>query len=116
VTNSNGVPAFAFPVPHIRVNAAPSTKLSFDSFRASLLILFESVSLDSEGSIDVMNVLTGIMPVGRNQQLQTNALQVNAIFFVIYNLLVGFVIIMLFAGIIIGNFRTKAGMALLRVC
>ncbi|KAI0253755.1 Ion transport protein-domain-containing protein [Lactifluus subvellereus] len=84
----NGGPAFAFSVPHVWVNATPSTRFSFDSFRASLLIVFEIVLL-GEGWIDVMNVLMGIM--GRNQQLQTNASQVNAIFFVIYNLLVGVV-------------------------
>ncbi|KAI0247528.1 Ion transport protein-domain-containing protein [Lactifluus subvellereus] len=109
VTNSNGGPAFAFPVPRVWANAAPSTKFSFDSFRASLLILFEIVSL--EGWIDVMGVVTSI--TGRNQQPQTNASQVNAIFFVIYNLLGGVVILTLFVSIIIGNFRTKTGTALL---
>jgi voltage-dependent calcium channel len=92
VTNSNGGPAFAFPVPRVWANPAPSTTFSFDSFRASLLILFEIVSL--EGWVDVMGVATSI--TGPNQQPQTNASQVNAIFFVIYNLLGGVVILTLF--------------------
>ncbi|KAH9027090.1 hypothetical protein EDB85DRAFT_1976746, partial [Lactarius pseudohatsudake] len=75
--------AFAFPVPRVWANPSPSTTFSSDSFRASLHILFEIVSL--EGWIDVMGV-----------QPQTNASQVNAIFFVIYNLLGGVVILTLF--------------------
>ncbi|KAH9024879.1 Ion transport protein-domain-containing protein, partial [Lactarius pseudohatsudake] len=101
--------AFAFPVPRVWANPSPSTTFSFDSFRASLLILFEIVSL--EGWIDVMGVVTSI--TGPNQQPQTNASQVNAIFFVIYNLLGGVVILTLFVSIIIGNFSAKTGTALL---
>ncbi|KAH8980165.1 Ion transport protein-domain-containing protein [Lactarius hatsudake] len=100
---------FAFPVPRVWANPSPSTTFSFDSFRASLLILFEIVSL--EGWIDVMGVVTSI--TGPNQQPQTNASQVNAIFFVIYNLLGGVVILTLFVSIIIGNFSAKTGTALL---
>ena len=65
---------------------------SFDSFRASLLILFEIVSL--EGWIDVMSVAVSI--TGRNEQPQQNVSQANAIFFLIYNLLGGVVILTLF--------------------
>ncbi len=83
---------FAFPVPRVWANPSPSTTFSFDSFRASLLILFEIVSL--EGWVDVMGVVTSI--TGPNQKPQTNASQVNAIFFVIYNLLGGVVILTLF--------------------
>ncbi|KAI9433175.1 Ion transport protein-domain-containing protein [Lactarius indigo] len=101
--------AFPFPVPRVWANPSPSTTFSFDSFRASLLILFEIVSL--EGWIDVMGVVTSI--TGPNQQPQTNASQVNAIFFVIYNLLGGVVILTLFVSIIIGNFSAKTGTALL---
>ena len=95
VTSSNGGgggPAFSYPVPRVWANPSPSTTFSFDSFRASLLILFEIVSL--EGWIDVMGVVTSI--TGPNQQPQTNASQVNAIFFVIYNLLGGVVILTVF--------------------
>jgi voltage-dependent calcium channel len=92
VTSSSGVPAFSFPVPRVWANPSPSTTFSFDSFHASLLILFEIVSL--EGWIDVMLFVTSI--TGPNQQPQNNASQVNAIFFVIYNLLGGVVILTVF--------------------
>ncbi|KAH9979222.1 Ion transport protein-domain-containing protein [Lactifluus volemus] len=109
VTSSNTAPAFAFPVPRVWANPAPSTTFSFDSFRSSLLILFEIVSL--EGWIDAMGVVTSI--TGPDQQPQTNASQFNAIFFVIYNMLGGVVILTLFVSIIIGNFTAKKGTALL---
>jgi hypothetical protein len=83
---------FGFPVPRVWNNPSPSTTFSFDSFRSSLLILFEIVSL--EGWIDVMGVATSI--VGRDQQPQTNASEANALFFVIYNLLGAVVILTLF--------------------
>jgi hypothetical protein len=92
VTSSSGDPALMFPVPRVWANPSPSTTFSFDSFRASLLILFEIVSL--EGWIDVMGVVTSI--TGPNSQPQTNASEVNAIFFVVYNLLGGVVILTLF--------------------
>ncbi|KAI0050088.1 hypothetical protein FA95DRAFT_1487881 [Auriscalpium vulgare] len=101
--------AFAFPVPRVWDHPSPSTTFSFDSFRASLLILFEIVSL--EGWIDVMGVATSI--TGRGLQPQTNASQVNAIFFLIYNLLGGVVILTLFVSIIIGNFSSRTGSAFL---
>lgn len=91
-SNAGGGPAFSFPVPRVWANPSPSTTFSFDSFRASLLILFEIVSL--EGWIDVMGVVTRI--TGPNLQPQTNASQVNAIFFVVYNLLGGVVILTVF--------------------
>jgi voltage-dependent calcium channel len=84
--------AFTFPVPRVWANPSPSTTFTFDSFRASLLILFEIVSL--EGWVDVMGVATSI--TGRDQQPVTNASQVNAIFFLIYNLLGAVVILTLF--------------------
>lgn len=83
---------FGFPVPRVWSNPAPSTTFSFDTFRASLLILFEIVSL--EGWIDVMSVATSI--TGKGLQPQTNASEVNSIFFLIYNLLGGVVILTLF--------------------
>jgi hypothetical protein len=84
--------AFGFPVPRVWENPSPSTTFSFDTFRSSLLILFEIVSL--EGWIDVMGVAMSI--TGEDQQPQTNASQVNAIFFLIYNLLGGVVILTVF--------------------
>lgn len=84
--------SFGFPVPRVWDIPSPSTKFSFDNFQSSFLILFEIVSL--EGWIDVMSVATSI--AGKDQQPQTNISQVNAIFFVIYNLLGGVVILTLF--------------------
>lgn len=84
--------SFGFPVPHVWGDPSPSTVFSFDSFRSSLFILFEIVSL--EGWIDVMNVATSITGVGL--QPRTNAAPENAIFFVIYNLMGGVVILTLF--------------------
>ena len=81
---------FGFLVPHAWDNPVPSTKFSFDNFPASMLILFEIVSL--EGWIDVMSVAMSI--TGRGQQPQINVLQANAIFFVIYNLLGAVMILM----------------------
>jgi voltage-dependent calcium channel len=94
VTTSTGSPALMFPAPRVWANPSPSpsTTFSFDTFRASLLILFEIVSL--EGWVDVMGAMTSI--TGPNLQPQTNASQVNAIFFVVYNLLGGVVILTLF--------------------
>lgn len=83
---------FGFLVPRAWDNPAPSTKFSFDNFPASMLILFEIVSL--EGWIDVMSFAMSI--TGKGQQPQINASQANAIFFVIYNLLGGVVILTLF--------------------
>ena len=84
--------AFPFPVPRVWANPSPSTSFSFDSFRASLLILFEIVSL--EGWIDVMQVATSI--TGPDQQPQINSAQFNAFFFIIYILLGGVIIFTLF--------------------
>jgi hypothetical protein len=84
--------AFGFPVPRVWDNPSPSTSFSFDSFRSSLLILFEIVSL--EGWIDVMAAATSITEPG--QQPRTNASQGNAVFFVIFNLLGGVVVLTLF--------------------
>lgn len=84
--------AFGFLVPRVWSNPAPSTSFSFDSFRSSLLILFEIVSL--EGWIDAMDVATSI--TGRGLQPQVNNSQGNAVFFVVYNLLGGVVVLTLF--------------------
>ena len=91
IVGSDGT-AFAYYVPRVWDNPAPSTKFSFDSFRSSLLILFEIVSL--EGWIDVM--ATAVSITGAGKQPQQNVSQANAIFFLIYNLLGGVVILTLF--------------------
>ena len=83
---------FGFLVPRAWDNPSPSTKFSFDNFPASMLILFEIVSL--EGWVDVMSFAMSI--TGKGQQPRINASQANAIFFVIYNLLGGVVILTLF--------------------
>ncbi|KAJ3558247.1 hypothetical protein NM688_g1042 [Phlebia brevispora] len=101
--------SFTYYVPRAWDNPAPSTTFSFDSFRASLLILFEIVSL--EGWVDVMTVAVSI--TGKGQQPNQNVSQANAIFFLIYNLLGGVVILTLFISIIIGNFTSRTGSALL---
>ncbi|ORX40063.1 Ion transport protein-domain-containing protein [Kockovaella imperatae] len=82
---------------------------AFDSFRESILILFEIVSL--EGWIDVMESAMAIVGIGK--QSQNNASQWNAIFFVLFNLFGAVVILTLFLSVIIGNFSTRSGDALL---
>jgi hypothetical protein len=93
--NNTAIPdsgAFPFPVPRVWTNPSPSTSFSFDSFRASLLILFEIVSF--EGWVDVMGVAMSITQPG--QQPQANAAAFNAFFFIIYTLLGGIIIFTLF--------------------
>lgn len=92
VVGGDDNPAFTFLVPRVWDNPSPSTTYSFDSFRSSLLILFEIVSL--EGWIDVMNIATSI--TGSGLQPQTNNAQFYSIFFLIYNLLGAVVILTLF--------------------
>ncbi|KAG6861044.1 hypothetical protein C0995_004545 [Termitomyces sp. Mi166 len=101
--------SFGFPVPRVWDNPSPSTTFSFDSFRSSLLILFEIVSL--EGWVDAMGVATSI--TGPGLQPATNHSQFNALFFVVYNLMGAVVILTLFVSIIIGNFSSKTGSAFL---
>ncbi|KAG9050174.1 calcium channel protein [Tulasnella sp. UAMH 9824] len=88
---------------------SPSTTFSFDSFGSSLLILFEVVSF--EGWIDVMGVAMDL--VGKDLQPQLNNSQRNSLFFLIYDLLGAVIILTLFVSIIIGNFSSRSGMALL---
>lgn len=101
--------SFGFLVPRVWADPHPSTTFSFDSFRTSLLILFEIVSL--EGWIDVTTVAVSLL--GPGQQPQMNASQFNSIFFLIYNLMGAVIILTLFVSIIIGNFTSKTGSALL---
>jgi len=96
-TNTVYDSSFGFLAPRVWANSSPSTTFSFDNFRSSLLILFEIVSL--EGWIDVMNVATSI--VGPGMQPQTNHAQYYAIFFLIFNLLGGVVILTVFVRLVI---------------
>jgi hypothetical protein len=84
--------SLGFYAPQVWSNPTPSTYFSFDSFGDSLLILFEIVSL--EGWTDVLQVALGI--TGKDRQPKTNASQINAIFFLLYNLLGAVVILTLF--------------------
>jgi len=80
-----------FLAPRSWQNPKVGTQWSFDSFSHSLLILFEIVS---EGWI---NVLTAAMAItGLDTQPSQDANQANSIFFVVYNLLGGVVILTLF--------------------
>lgn len=101
--------SFAILIPRTWDNPSPSTTFSFDTFRSSLLILFEIVSL--EGWVDVMTFANSITNAGR--QPSPNASQFNALFFLTYNLMGGVVILTLFVSIIIGNFKSKTGSAFL---
>ncbi|KZO97216.1 hypothetical protein CALVIDRAFT_513490 [Calocera viscosa TUFC12733] len=98
-----------FLVPRVWANPSTSTSWSFDNFGSSLLILFETVSL--EGWIDVLRAGMAITGVGL--QPQTNASEVNAIYFVVYNLFGAIIILTLFVSIIISNFSNRSGSALL---
>ena len=80
-SNGGGDPASSYSVPRVWANPSLSMMFALDSFHASLLILFEIISL--EGWTDIMGVMMSIM--GPDQQPQTNASQVNTIFFIIYH-------------------------------
>ncbi|UZJ57456.1 hypothetical protein CBS101457_006776 [Exobasidium rhododendri] len=98
-----------FLAPRAWQNPTVGSVYSFDDFRSSLLILFEIVSL--EGWI---NVMTSAMSItGRDQQLQTDSRQVNALFFVIYNLIGAVFVLTLFVAVIIESFQEFSGAAYL---
>lgn len=77
---ASAIDDWAFMIPRVWSNPYV---WSFDSFRSSLLILFELLSL--EGLIDVMESVMRI--TGRDQQPEENASQFNALFFVLYNVI-----------------------------
>lgn len=68
------------------------TTWAFDSFRESLLILFEIVSL--EGWIDVME--SGMSVVGLESQPDDFASPANSIFFLMFHLFGGVIVLTLF--------------------
>jgi hypothetical protein len=86
-------PSLSFLAPRVWANPTFTASVwAFDSFRQSVLILFEIVSL--EGWIDVMGSVMNI--VSRDAQPQSNASQWNAIFLLIFNLFGGVIILTLF--------------------
>lgn len=98
-----------FLAPRVWANPTEGTVYSFDDFKSSLLILFEIVSL--EGWIDVMTAAMSI--AGKDQQLQPDNRQVNAMFFVIYNLVGAIFVLTLFVSVIIESFQAYSGAAYL---
>ncbi|RHZ83056.1 hypothetical protein Glove_99g372 [Diversispora epigaea] len=82
---------------------------SFDSFKSSLLILFEGVS--GEGWIGVMESTMQI--TGKDQSPQPNSRKWNAIFFIIFNLIGSVFVITVFISVIMANFQKKSGAAYL---
>ncbi|KDN52688.1 hypothetical protein K437DRAFT_161584 [Tilletiaria anomala UBC 951] len=106
---SSPIGDWTFYAPRVWQNPTEGSRYSFDDFKSSLLILFEIVSL--EGWTNVMSTAMSI--AGKDQQLQHDNRQVNAIFFVIYNLIGAVIVLTLFVSVIIENFRTFSGAAFL---
>ncbi|CAG8487610.1 8970_t:CDS:10 [Diversispora eburnea] len=82
---------------------------SFDSFKYSLLILFEGVS--GEGWIDVME--SAMQITGRDQSPKPNSSKWNALFFLVFNLIGSVFVITVFISVIMANFQKKSGAAYL---
>jgi hypothetical protein len=89
--------SLVFLAPRVWDHPYPSTTFSFDSSIDSFLILFEIVSL--EGWIDVLNAALNLS--GLDLQPSINVSQVNALFFVLYNLLGAVVILTLFVSLVL---------------
>ncbi|PWY99256.1 hypothetical protein BCV70DRAFT_200837 [Testicularia cyperi] len=104
---ANAPGEWTFLVPRVWGNPTDGSIYSFDDFKSSLLILFEIISL--EGWIDVMT--TAMSVAGRDMQLQNDNRQVNALFFLIYNLVGSTTVLTLFVSVIIENFQTFSGAA-----
>ncbi|EST08271.2 Ion transport domain protein [Kalmanozyma brasiliensis GHG001] len=98
---------FNFLAPRVWGNPTEGSVYSFDDFKGAMLILFEIISL--EGWIDVMTAAMSV--AGRDQQLQNDNRQVNALFFLIYNLVGSTTVLTLFVSVIIENFQTFSGAA-----
>jgi len=96
-----------FLAPRVWSNPTEASVYSFDDFKSSLLILFEIVSL--EGWINVMSAAMAI--AGKDRQPQQDNRQINALFFVIYNLVGAVFVLTLFVSVIIENFQTFSGAA-----
>lgn len=100
---------WTFLAPRVWSNPTSGSSYSFDDFKSALLILFEIVSL--EGWIDVMTSAMAI--VGLHQQPSVDSRQVNALFFVIYNLIGAVLVLTLFVSVIIEGFQSATGAAFL---
>ncbi|SJX65516.1 related to CCH1-Calcium channel (alpha subunit) [Sporisorium reilianum f. sp. reilianum] len=98
---------FNFLAPRVWGNPTEGSVYSFDDFKGAMLILFEIISL--EGWINVMS--TAMSVAGKDQQLQNDNRQVNALFFLIYNLVGSTTVLTLFVSVIIENFQTFSGAA-----
>ncbi|GAC97767.1 likely calcium channel [Pseudozyma hubeiensis SY62] len=98
---------FDFLAPRVWGNPTEGSVYSFDDFKGAMLILFEIISL--EGWINVMS--TAMSVAGKDQQLQNDNRQVNALFFLIYNLVGSTTVLTLFVSVIIENFQTFSGAA-----
>ncbi|SNX86724.1 related to CCH1 - Calcium channel (alpha subunit) [Melanopsichium pennsylvanicum] len=98
---------FNFLAPRVWGNPTEGSVYSFDDFKGALLILFEIISL--EGWINVMS--TAMSVAGQDQQLQNDNRQINALFFLIYNLVGSTTVLTLFVSVIIENFQTFSGAA-----
>ncbi|KAN0062969.1 calcium channel protein [Thecaphora frezii] len=98
---------WSFLAPRAWANPTDGSVYSFDDFKSSLLILFEIISL--EGWVDVMS--TAMSVAGKDQQLQNDNRQVNALFFLIYNLIGSTTVLTLFVAVIIENFQQFSGAA-----
>ncbi|KAJ1021688.1 hypothetical protein NDA16_003824 [Ustilago loliicola] len=99
--------SFEFLAPRVWGNPTEGSVYSFDDFKGAMLILFEIISL--EGWINVMS--TAMSVAGKDQQLQNDNRQVNALFFLIYNLVGSTTVLTLFVSVIIENFQTFSGAA-----
>lgn len=98
---------FNFLAPRVWGNPTEGSVYSFDDFKSALLILFEIISL--EGWVSVMT--TAMSVAGKDQQLRNDNRQVNALFFLIYNLVGSTTVLTLFVSVIIENFQTFSGAA-----
>lgn len=99
--------SWTFLAPRVWANPTDGSDYSFDDFKSSLLILFEIISL--EGWIDVMTAAMSV--AGKDRQLESDNRQVNALFFLIYNLIGSTTVLTLFVAVIIENFQTFSGAA-----
>lgn len=82
---------------------------NYNNFWSSLLIQFGVLSL--EGWVDVLNAVTSI--AGANQQPQTFASTINAIYPIVYDYLRALLIISMFVAVIIRNYAITLGTAFL---
>ena len=90
--------SLAYLVPRVWSNPQEigATHFNFDTFSASILVLFEIISL--EGWIDVMSAAMAI--VGIDRQPEDLDSQWNSIFFLVFHLLGGCVILALFVRLV----------------